>query len=87
MGTERDKAVAQSLVEMLAVARTWMPDLLYEIEPRVHRARQLVATLGQVSASLPPSIVAPLYDEAPIVDLSPPPTMGDVERMRGPQPP
>ena len=48
MRTEQDKAVAQSLVDMLAVAKLWMPDLLYDIEPRVHRARQVAATLGQV---------------------------------------
>jgi len=87
MGTEQDNGVEQSLVELLAVAKLWMPDLLFEIEPRVHRARQLVATLGQVSGSRPPSIIAELSDELPILDLSPPATMESVERMRGAEPP
>lgn len=85
MGTEQDHAAAQSLAELLAVAKLWMPDLLFEIEPRVHRARQLVAALGQVSGNRAPSIVTEPADL--IVDLAPPPTTEDVERMRGPEPP
>lgn len=86
MATEQEKAAAQALTDMLAVAKLWMPDLMFEIDPRVHEARQLVATLNQVAGSRPPSVVSDLSD-MPMIDLSPPATLADVDRMSGAEPP
>jgi len=86
MATEHEKAATQALTDMLAVAKLWMPDLMFEIDPRVHAARQLAATLSQVSGSRPPSIVADLSD-MPMIDLSPSATLEDVERMSSVEPP
>lgn len=52
MAGEQDEVV-RSLIELLAIAKVAMPDFLFAIDPRVRRARQLVATRGQVSASRP----------------------------------
>ena len=51
MGTEQERVAAQALTDLLAVARQWIPDLMFEIDPRVHRARQLVATLVRYLAA------------------------------------
>lgn len=85
MGTEQDEAAAQSLAELLAIARVSMPDFLYKIDPRVHRARQLLARLAQVSGHRPPSII-PTSEEL-MVDLAPPPTFAEVEHMPSVEPP
>lgn len=77
--------VVRSLTELLALAKVAMPDFLFEIDPRVHRARQLIATRTQVASSRPPSILATPPME--MVDLVPPPTMADVDRMQGAEPP
>ena len=84
MAGEQDE-VAQSLTELLALAKVAMPDFLFEIDPRVHRARQLIATRTQVASGRPPPILATPPME--MVDLVPPPTMADVERMQGSEPP
>lgn len=82
---EYQDEVARSLTELLAIAKVAMPDFLFAIDPRVHRARQLIATREQLSAGRPPSVVPmPLME---MVDLSPSPTMADVDAMSGAEPP
>lgn len=80
MAAEQDEVV-RSLTELLEIAKLAMPDYLFAIDPRVHRARQLVATKSQVSTIRPPSVVA--MPRMEMVDLSPPPTMASVEAMPG----
>lgn len=75
-----DDAVVRSLTEMLALVKLAMPEYLFEIDPRVHRARQLIATLSEVSDGRPPSI---LPEPREMVDLAPVPTIEDVDRMPG----
>lgn len=72
-------------MELLALAKVAMPDYLFAIDPRVHRARQLIATRSQVSGSRPPSILATPPME--MVDQSPPTRIEDVDRMHGAEPP
>lgn len=74
----RREEIAQSLIELLAISRVAMPEYLYEIDPRVHRARHILAWLEQPSGSRPPSIprAAPvqMVDVAPAQHPGPPPT-------------
>ena len=86
MATEQEQAAAQALTDMLAVAKLWMPDLMFEIDPRVHAARQLVAGLNQVSGSRPPAILD-LADDLPTIDLATPTTLEQVDQMSGAKPP
>lgn len=83
MAEDQDEVV-RSLTELLAIAKVAMPDFLFAIDPRVHRARQLIATKGQVSGGRPPSVLA--MPRMEMVDLSPPPTMADVDRMSAAEP-
>ncbi|MGN6486299.1 MAG: hypothetical protein ACTHLT_00580 [Devosia sp.] len=87
MPTEQEKSAAQALTDMLAVAKLWMPELMFEIDPRVHAARQLVATVNEVSGSRAPSIVRDLADDLPAIDLAPPATLEQVDQMSGAEPP
>ena len=77
--------VVRCLIELLALARVAMPDYLFAIDPRVHRARQLVATRTDISANRPPSTVSrgPLE----MVDLAPRPTMATIDGVPGAEPP
>lgn len=67
--SEANADVILSLMELLAIAKVAMPDYLYEIDPRVHKARRLLERLEQSSVSRPPTI----RREPPIemVDLTP----------------
>jgi hypothetical protein len=85
MAAVQDEEVAQSLLELLAIAKMRMPDLLYENEPRIHRAHQLAATLCQGSGSRSTSALAELSDESPTLNLEPPPSI--VEQLHEPEPP
>lgn len=84
MGEDQDDVV-RSLTELLAIAKVAMPDFLFAIDPRVHRARQLVASRAQVPGGRPPSVLA--MPRMEMVDLSPPPAMADVDRMSAAEPP
>lgn len=77
--------MVRSLTELLAVAKMAMPDFIFETDPRVYRARQLLAEFAQVSGTRPPSIVR--EPKPAMVDLGPPPTIAEVERMPGAEPP
>lgn len=79
MEVEQDEVV-RSLTEMLALVKLAMPEYLFKIDPRVHRARQLIASRSQVSESRPPSILA---EPLEMLDLAPTPTIEDVDRMAG----
>ena len=52
-----DEEVAQTLSDLLKVVKVAMPPDLFAIDPRVLKARQLLAQLRQVSQDRPPSIV------------------------------
>lgn len=73
MAGEQDE-VARSLTELLAIAKLAMPDFLFEMDPRVHRARRLIGAISQVSESRPPSVLPAPTD---MLALTPSPTMGD----------
>ena len=57
MSNPADEQVVRSLTELLAIARTAMPEYLYGQDSRVYRARQLIGTLAQVSVSGPPPTI------------------------------
>jgi len=75
MGGEQDEVV-QSLTELLAIAKVSMPEFLFEIDPRVHRARQLIATRSQVASSRPPNVLA--TPPMGMLDLAPAPTLASI---------
>lgn len=77
--------MVQSLTELLAIAKVAMPDFLYDIDPRVRRALQLLARLGNQSASRPPSV--PRMPPMEMLDLAPSPTLSDVAAMPGAESP
>jgi len=52
-----EKEIAQTLSDLLKVVKVAMPPDLFAVDPRVHRARQLLAELTQLSQGRPPSIV------------------------------
>jgi len=79
--TQASDEVVRSLTELLDLVKLAMPDYLYAIDPRVYRARQLIASRSQVSPSRPPSIVAlPVIE---MVDLSPTPEIAAVDNRPG----
>ncbi len=80
-----DKEVTRSLLELLAIAKVAMPDFLYDLDPRVQRALQLLARMGDLSSSRPPSV--PLSPGDAMLDLAPSPTMATLEGMPGGEPP
>ena len=80
-----DDQVAQSLLELLAIAKVAMPDFLYDIDPRVQRALQLLARLGDRSMGRPPTIALAPREE--MLDLAPTPTLEALERLQGAEPP
>lgn len=84
LGPDKDE-VARSLTELLAIAKVAMPDFLYGVDPRVHRALQLLARLGDQSASRPPSV--PRMPPMEMLDLAPSPTLADVAAMPGAESP
>lgn len=77
--------LTRSLLELLAIAKVAMPDFLYDIDPRVQRALQLLARLGDQSTGRPPSI--PLAPREEMLDLAAAPTLQTLERMQGAEPP
>lgn len=79
-----DDQVMRSLLELLAIAKVAMPDFLYDMDPRVQRALQLLARLSDRS-DRPPSIRLATREE--MLDLAPVPTLETVERIRGAEPP
>ena len=83
MSKSAEDDVARSLTELLAIARTAMPDFLYAQDPRVYRARQLLGALAQVSVSRPPTVI-PVPIE--MVDFTAPQTLVQVEQMQGAEP-
>ena len=83
MAGDKD-GVVQSLTELLAIAKVAMPDFLYDIDPRVHRALQLLTRLGDQSGR-PPSI--PSMPPMEMVDLAPSPTLAEVAAMPGAEAP
>lgn len=83
MADEQDEVV-RSLFELLAIAKVAMPSYLFDIDPRVHRARQLIAKRVQVTGDRPPSV---LPISATMVDVGTSPSAADLERMHGAAPP
>lgn len=53
-----DHEVVRSLTELLILAKVAMPNDLFAVDPRIVRARQLVAKLAQAS----PALNAPPWD-------------------------
>ncbi len=80
-----DKEVARSLLELLAIAKVAMPDFLYDMDPRVQRALQLLTRLGDGATSRPPSMNAAPREE--MLDLAPSPTLEVLEGMPGAEAP
>jgi hypothetical protein len=79
-----DDQITRSLLELLAIAKVAMPDFLYDMDPRVQRALQLLARLCDRS-DRPPSI--PLAPREEMLDLAPEPNLGALERLQGAEPP
>lgn len=52
-----DEEMAIVLADLLKVVKVAMPPDLFSIDPRVLNARQLLASLRQVSGSRPPAVV------------------------------
>lgn len=53
----RDSEVARVLGDLLKVVKVAMPPEFFAVDPRVIRARELLARLSQVSESRPPSVI------------------------------
>ena len=64
-----DGEMAKTLSDLLAVVKVAMPPELFAADPRVLKARQLLATLTQISQHRPPSIARVATTEE-VLDLA-----------------
>lgn len=63
-----DEEVARTLSDLLRVVKVAMPPELFRVDPRVIKARQLLAGLREVSGSRPPSVLKSTADD--LLDLA-----------------
>lgn len=69
VGKIADAEMATALSDLLQVVKVAMPPDLFSIDPRVLKARRLLAELRQVSDSRPPSVVR-AASTSDVVDLA-----------------
>ena len=63
-----DKELGAVLADLLKVVKVAMPADLFVVDPRVRKARQLLAELTQVSENRPPAVIS--SSDADLVDLA-----------------
>jgi len=63
-----DEEMATVLAALIAVVKVAMPADLFLVDPRVIKARQLLATLREVSAHRPPAVIGSSADN--LLDLA-----------------